>query len=70
MNTATITLTETELEILLQALSARDTQLRYHTQPTDLRRVALPTVQDIKAKAGDALVAIWAKARAEGRVAA
>jgi hypothetical protein len=65
MNTATIALTEPELEILLQALSARDTQLRYHTQPTDLRRVALPTVQGIKAKAGDALSALWAERKAK-----
>jgi hypothetical protein len=62
--TATIALTEVELEILLQALSARDTQLRYHTSETDLRRIALPTVQAIKGKAGDALMALFASRRA------
>lgn len=69
MMTATITLTEDELEILSQALSARDTQLRYHTAENDLRRVALPTIQAIKAKTSGALVALWAERRKYGAAA-
>lgn len=62
--TGTITLTEEELEILLQALSARDNQLRYHTDPNDMRRIALPIVQSIKTKTGEALTALWDARRA------
>ena len=61
--TATISLTKAELEILLQALSARDYELRYKIAENDLRRIALPTVQAIKDKAGNALTALWAEAR-------
>ena len=58
-----VTLTEDELEILLQALSARANHLRDHTSPADARRCALPTIADIKAKAADALLAIWVDRR-------
>ena len=58
-----VTLTEDELEILLQALTARASHLRDHTSPADARRCALPTIADIKAKAADALLAIWVDRR-------
>ena len=58
-----VTLTEDELEILLQALHARARYLRDDTSPADARRCALPTIADIKAKAADALLAIWADRR-------
>lgn len=59
----TITFDAAELEILLQALNARDSQLRYHIPPTDPRRVALPVLERLHAKAGDALAAIYASRR-------
>jgi len=58
-----IALTEEQAEILLQALSARDNQLRYHTHDSDCRRVALPVVQAIKAKVGDGLTSLWVRNR-------
>jgi hypothetical protein len=60
---ATLTLTEEQLEIMLQALNARDCQLRYRTAPGDARRSALPIIEGIHRRAADALTAIYAARR-------